>query len=502
MFARIERLPFLLVLMGIGAFAMLVPAIHAYQVRDLDVARSFLYSACLFGVLTVLLALAVGDARPDRPVRDDLMALVGALMVLPVMLAIPFQQAGTDITLLDAWFEMVSSLTTTGATMYPGADRLPPSLHLWRGIVGWLGGLLFWVSALAIFAPLNLGGFEVVAAEQSNAARARLRETRQRDASQRLGRYFTRLVPIYVALTLTLWVMLVATGMTPLRGAIHAMSTLSTSGIILRPATDTSLASEFFIFIFLLFAISRLSFSSDNMRRTPGYLWRDPEVRLAATIIALVPVFLFLRHWIASFEYSGQESLGQGIRVLWGGVFTTLSYLTTTGFESSAFVDARNWSGLETPGLILMGLALMGGGVATTAGGVKLLRVYALYRHGAREMERLIHPSSVGGSGSTARRLRREGAFVAWIFFMLFAMSVAVVTAALSLVGSGFEQAIVLAVASLSTTGPLAHSAPASPVLYGTLTDAARVILALAMVLGRLETLAFIALFNRDFWRD
>jgi len=500
---RIERTPFFLVLMAIGSAAMLVPAVHGYQSRELEVARAFFYGAVLFGVLTLLVGLAVGRQNRDRPVRSDLLALTCGLLVLPLMLALPFHQSLEGIPLRDAWFEMVSCLTTTGASLFLRVEGLPDTLHLWRAMVGWLGGLLFWVAALAIFAPLNLGGFEVVVAEQSRANRKSLSETRMRDSTHRLTRYTARLTPLYAGLTVVLWILLVLSGMEPFRASIAAMSTLSTSGITAGGDGATGgVLSELVIFAFLLFAVSRLTFSSDNTRRAPGYLWRDPEVRLAATLIVLVPAFLFLRHFFAAFEYAGAEDLGQSLRVLWGGLFTTLSFLTTTGFESVAFADARIWSGLTTPGLILMGLALIGGGVATTAGGVKLLRIYALYRHGIREMERLIHPSSVGGSGSAARRLRREGAFVAWIFFMLFAMSATIIMAAITLVGPGFETAMILTIAALSTTGPLAQVAGEAPIFYDTLTDGTRVILALAMVLGRLETLAFIALFDAGFWRE
>ena len=111
---------------------------------------------------------------------------------------------------------------------------------------------------------------------------------------------------------------------------------------------------------------------------------------------------------------------------LWGGLFTALSFLTTTGFVSADWDAAQGWSGLPTPGLILMGLAMFGGGVATTAGGVKLLRVYALYKHGRREMRAAGPPAApIGGGRSSRRRIRREGAFIAWIFFMLFALSIA-----------------------------------------------------------------------------
>ncbi|WOI57029.1 potassium transporter TrkG [Palleronia sp. LCG004] len=502
MLERIRTLPLFLALMGVGALAMLVPAIHAYRIRDLEIARVFFYSSILFLILTTLLAIATGKDRTDRPVRADLMALAAAFLLLPLMLAVPVQQSLDGMRLLDAWFEMVSAMTTTGATMYPSEDALMPSVHLWRGLVGWMGGFLFWVSALAIFAPLSLGGFEVVSADQSNAARARLRMTRQRDAMERFSVHAARLAPIYGGLTFALWILLAATGMDPLRGMVVAMATLSTSGIELQPAGTLGIVPEIFIFAFLIFAISRLTFSTDRIRRAPGYLFRDPEIRLAVVLVLAVPTFLFVRHWIAAPSYNGAEDIPQALRVLWGGLFTTLSYLTTTGFESSAFADARTWSGLETPGLILLGLALFGGGIATTAGGVKLLRIYALYKHGTREMERLIHPHSIGGSGSAARRLRREGAFVAWIFFMLFAMSAAVTAGALALLGSPFEASVVLAISALSTTGPLAYTAGEAPILYGTLTETARVVLALAMVLGRLETLALIALFNRDFWRD
>ena len=123
-------------------------------------------------------------------------------------------------------------------------------------------------------------------------------------------------------------------------------------------------------------------------------------------------------------------------------------------------------------------------------------------RRQRREMERLVHPSSVGGSGATARRLRREGAEIAWIFFMLFAISIAVVTALLALTGLAFDHALVLTVAALSTTGPLSEVGAGAPIVLPLLPEAAKAILMAAMVLGRLETLALIALLNPDFWRS
>ena len=182
------------------------------------------------------------------------------------------------------------------------------------------------------------------------------------------------------------------------------------------------------------------------------------------------------------------------MRIFWGAVFTVLSFLSTTGFESADWAATRVWSGLGSPGMVLMGLALMGGGVATTAGGVKLLRVYALYINGLREIDQLVHPSSMGGLAERNQRLRRKGAFIAWVFFMLFGLSLALVAILLAAMGIDFENALILAVAALSTTGPLVTFAATTPINLSELATEAKSILCVAMVFGRLETLAIIAL--------
>ena len=144
---------------------------------------------------------------------------------------------------------------------------------------------------------------------------------------------------------------------------------------------------------------------------------------------------------------------------------------------------------------------MMGGGVATTAGGIKLLRVYALYKHGTRELGKLVHPNSVAPGGHLGRRIRRQGAYIAWVFFMLFVLSMAATMLALSIAGVGFENALVLAVAALTTTGPLAAHGAEAPIVYASLTPAAKGILAAAMIVGRLESLVLIALFSPSYWR-
>jgi len=508
MWRRIGDLPLLVLLIGIAAVAMLIPALFGWSVGDLGPARDFLFGAAIFAVVFILMGFATASYSPRRRSVGHLASLVLAYVLLPLVLAVPFAEAVPDTRYLNAYVEMVSALTTTGATLFDQPERLPDTVHLWRALVGWLGGFLIWVTAAAILAPLKLGGFEVRAAGQSddhNKWQSALQNIEGAETSHRMRRYALRLAPVYGALTLVLWIILMVAGDRPLVAVTHAMSTLATSGIsaISGPSEAGSGGiGELAIFAFLFFAITRLTFSRDVLGGDAAQLIRDPELRMGLAVVALVPVGLFLRHWVGALEVDAAGDLQTASAALWGGVFTVMSFLTTTGFESASWGAARNWSGLATPGLILMGLALVGGGVATTAGGVKLLRVYALYKHGVREMERLAIPASVGGDGQIARRMRRNGAYYAWIFFMLFAMSIAVVMLALSLSGLEFEPALVLTIASLSTTGPLANIATEAPISYALLSPWAKAILSAAMILGRLETLALIALLNPDYWRS
>ncbi|MFZ3582683.1 TrkH family potassium uptake protein [Loktanella sp. DJP18] len=503
---RLKSLPFFVLLMGVGALAMLLPALHAWVLRDFVSMRAFFYGAVLFLSLTVLIALATTGRHPRSAARSQLLTLFLAFSLLPVMFAVPFQEAGRNLTFFDSWFEMVSSFTTTGATLYENAGRLQPTLHLWRSTVGWLGGLLVWIMAVAVFAPMNLGGFEVRAAGGSahvtTGSYSQIGKSAQ--VQDRLFRHAQTLVPIYSALTFVLWILLILTGEAPYIALCHAMAVLSTSGI--SPIGGLYYAAsgfwgELVIMGFFVFALSRLTFSRGMFGDSDARLLRDPEIRLAMALVCGTTLLLFTRHYFGSIEEGTQSTFSGLIASLWGSIFTVTSFLTTTGFESYAWEGAARWSGLETPGLFLVGLSLIGGGVATTAGGVKLLRVYALARHSEREMERLLHPSSVGGGGREARMIRRQGAYISWIFFMLFALSIAATMILVSLTGVQFETTMVLTVASLSNTGPLAVVAAETPISFSGLPNPAKLILAAAMVLGRLETLAIVALFNPEIWR-
>lgn len=498
------RQPPFILLMGIAALSMFVPSVHALIRESHAESRAFFYSGLLLLVLAAFVGIARGTVRRRDSLMHNLLALVAAYVVLPLALAVPFYEALRTTTFLNAYFEMVSSLTTTGATIYT-PDRLSPTLHLWRAMVGWMGGLLVWVSAAAVMAPLSLGGFEVTASgEPGQTDVAQQGRMAGIDPQARILRVARILTPIYAGLTLVLWILLVISNETPLVALCHAMAVMATSGI--SPVGGMSGASagvpgEMLLALFMLFALSRVTFSGDTLVGARASVWRDPEFRLGLMLVALLPVILILRHWSGAYDIDDVSNLSMALRAFWGALFTMLSVLSTTGFVSADWSAAQNWSGLQTPGLMFLGLAIIGGGVATTAGGVKLLRVWALYLQGLREMEKMVHPSSVGRSGGNNRRLRRQGAFVAWIFFMLFAGTITLFTLVLAGLTGSLEHGLVLAISGLSTTGPLIVLAPETPIGLAQSAPAVKMVLAAAMVIGRLEMLAIIALAVSDLWR-
>lgn len=504
MLSRILFLPLILPLTGLFAAAMFVPALHALYIEDHSVAQAFFYSGVMGFALIAMVGLSIANrSKTDNSDLENLASLFLAYTLLPLFLALPFYEGLETTSYLNAYVEMVSAFTTTGAPLFE-PERLTDSLHLWRGIVGWLGGLVIWVSASAVLAPLNLGGFEVTARAEPGQGEERFDRFKRASSAKRITRISQDLIPIYAGLTFLVWLLMVVADEDPITAAILAMSTLATSGITPLDGLEglqTGIYGEGVIFLFLAFGLSRLTFSKDTVISTNTELRQDPEFRMGLVLVLAVPLLLFSRHWMGAFEFDDQENVANAVSALWGGMFTVLSFLTTTGFESTAWSDAQNWSGLGTPGLILLGLALVGGGVATTAGGVKLLRVYALYLNGRRELEKLVHPSSMGNASGSSRRIRREGAFIAWVFFMLFALSLALITVILAFLGQDFEAAIVLAIAALSTTGPLIESATTDPITLLDIGAPAKIVLCIAMVLGRLETLGLIALINLRVWR-
>jgi trk system potassium uptake protein TrkH len=211
---RIIELPLTLQIAAVAAVAMLVPGFYALAQGNEATARIFGRS-CLLGLLVIgMIALSLRwRANRSSARTGQLLALLLTFIALPVFLALPLYSSIDDTTYLNAYFDMVSAVTTTGADIYADPGRLNSAVHLWRALVGWLGGLLMWVAASAILAPLSLGGFEVTAQGEPG---------RSVDVPMQLGRVDPRqrllivlhgvLAPLYAGLTGILWVGLLILG--------------------------------------------------------------------------------------------------------------------------------------------------------------------------------------------------------------------------------------------------------------------------------------------------
>lgn len=494
---RLLELPFLVILMGIGSAIMAMPAAYAVVLGQFDIARAFFYAGTVLLIVTAMIALATATSRARGPSDRQLDAVIGSYLVLPIIFAVPVHQAMPGLPFSVAWFEMLSSFTTTGATLFETPGVVAAPIHLWRATVGWLGGFYTLLIAACILAPVGLGGVELLGVRTSGNASGSGPVTTIAEPSQRVIQFATQLFPVYAGLTVILWIGLLVSGDSAFVALCHAMGVLSASGISplqgLGP-DGSGVLGEVMIFTFFGLAVTRRFWPGAVMVDQTLKLWKDPEIRLAVGLVTFVTAVLVLRHAAMMMQSPEVQGLATSARAVWGSAFTALSFLTTTGFQS------EYWPEIGSPGLVLLGLAMIGGGVATTAGGVKLLRVYALLRHGERELERIVHPHSIGGHGQVARRLRRQGAYLAWIFFMIFGLSIALITATLTLTGLGFREALVLGIACLSSTGQLATVFGDTPISYAGLGPTAHGILGAAMILGRLEILAIFAFLIPKGW--
>lgn len=499
-----SRIPPVSLLIGVTGAAMLAPALRAAQSGIWVEGRGFLYA----GLFTLLAAAAAWILAPTRPRGDpasrELIMLLTAWAVLPVFACLPLLLLTPGIGPIAAWFEMVSAITTTGATAYATLSQIPESIHLWRGLMGWYGGLLTLMAAYVVLAPRRLGGFEIMAAAEGLSG-PRPVEARVEAApiEARTYRALRAVLPFYVGATLALAVLFSALGQSGLEASVHAMSTVATSGI--SPSADGvtglgSIVSEAAILVMMVAAATRLSYGRASQTGHVSTLRQDAELRLLVTLVAIVTLLLFLRHWLGVLTIDSAYGPFDGLVAIWGAIFTTTSFLTTTGWVSFAWESARDWSGHSNPTLVLLCLCMIGGGAATTAGGIKLIRAYALFRHGARELDRIASPNAVAGSGAGPRGLRREGAFIAWTFMMLFLIALMVTVVGMTLTGMQFDKALIASVAALANTGPAFDLLTGEPGEFSRLGAAQHIFLATAMILGRIEILAFIALFARSAW--
>jgi len=275
------------------------------------------------------------------------------------------------------------------------------------------------------------------------------------------------------------------------------MSVISTSGFdVVNNETPNVFIVEGIILIFFVFALSKSLFFRDINDLQRYRIFNEPEIRLALFIILTVTGLFYAKFIYVSLSENIDFTIVILLKQLWGIFFTVTSYLVTMGIES----NLPSFALAEVSTVSVMGLAIIGGGVATTAGGVKLLRVYILYRNAAQEVDMMLHPNSIPskkGKGPVSDN--RNNRLMAWIFFMLFITALAFFTSIFSILFDDVAQGLALSVSALTTTGPLFANA-GYDILLTEINQIFKIMIGLAMILGRLEVLVIVALLFPSFW--
>jgi len=491
------------------ALGMAVVCCYALIVGDERATSTFAYGT----ISCVALAAAAKVLLHGRFVgmeRGGLFLILLFYCLAPAVASIPILNLKGVDSFSAAYFEMASALTTTGASIFWNADLVPDAVILWRSMLAGFGGLVCLVSALAILAPLSIGGFEVDHMIDRRAQTVNYEflcaseGARTKDLEARIA-WALKIVAIpYLTFICLCTFAISADGVAIFDAFCLALGSVSTTGFTPQSegvAGYRSLWVEIVLVAAMIPAAIGISAHVGSMRSgIKGYL-RDSELRYMLMVVSVVVVLLFFRHWIGAIETQSTDEIRAALSALWGAFFVAVSFSTTTGFESAAWDGATAWSGLKTPGVALVGLAIVGGGAASTAGGVKLIRAALLAKHSLGELRRLARPSSVQPIFSRGRTVTFDALRIVWVFVMLYAMTLAVCALGLTATGFKFVDAFAGSIAAISNTGPLLPLISGEEGAYTSLDPLARFLLCGAMIVGRMETLAVVALFSVAAWR-
>ena len=431
----------------------------------------------------LMLFLPNRNAHKELRIRDGFLIAALFWSVLGLFGSLPFMLTSESaLTLSDAVFESFAGLTTTGATVITGIEYLPESIRYYRQQLQWLGGMGIVVLAVAILPTLGVGGMALYRTEIPGP----LKDSK---LTPRITETAKALWYIYAALTFTCLLAYRAAGMSWFDALCHSFSTVSIGGFSPYDANIghfDSVAIELVCTFFLI--VSAMSFSLHFLawrdRRLSHYLY-DPEARFLLLSLACLTLITVVSLWSA-----GVYDLPGGLRQ---GLFQAVSIATTGGFSVA---DVSAWPSV-LPVLLLLA-AFIGGCSGSTGGGMKVIRIILIFKQGLREVMRLIHPSAVIAVKVGKVSVPDSIAQAVWGFFSVYLLVFVVML--LGVIATGVDQVTAWSsvASTLNNLGPALGEASAS---YRELPQAAKWILVMAMLLGRLEIFTVLVLFTPAFWR-
>jgi len=470
--------------------ALILPTIISLVYNEYDF-NGFLTST----LLSIFIGLPLWFfTRKSKTISNkDGFLIVGlAWLVTAIIGALPFYLTGAIPNATDAFFESMSGVTTTGATIVGnpitlpnlpnGIESLPHGILFWRSFIQWIGGMGIVVFAIAILPLLGIGGVQMFKAEVpgpvSDKLRPRVKETAK------------ILWAVYVGFTAIETFLLGLAGMTWFDAVCHAFTTMPTGGFSTLNASIAGWESSsiHYIIIFFMF-VAGVNFSL-HFKAMTGNLKvysKDSEFKIYIGVIIMVTLGIFL---IISIDNGGFSHIK-----FRDSLFQTVSIITTTGYGT---YDYEKWSYLVQFTLLsLMFLGAMGG---STGGGIKVIRVFLIIKHGLMETRRLLHARAIIPIRIGSRYIDESIIRNTLGFFLFYIAFFALTAGALTAMGIDITSAIGAAASAVGNIGPaLGSFGPTDN--YALLPDLGKWILSFAMLLGRLEIFTILILFSRTYWR-
>lgn len=470
------------ILLAVLGAMMIVPMMTDYAQGDPEW-QAFALSSAIGVFLGVSLALSNRMRTFRFSVREAFLLTTMAWTVAALFAALPFYFAGLGDGFTDAFFESTSGITTTGSTILSGLDDATAGILLWRALLQWLGGIGFIVVAIAILPALRVGGMQLFEIESSE---------RSGKILPRAAQIASGIGIVYLALSLACALLLwLFSPMNLFDSIAHAMTTISTGGFSTSDGSIGHFDSPSVDYIIIAFMIAgSLPFVLylQALRGDLYGLFYDAQIRwFLAMLIGAVAI-------LAAWRYAQDQ--GEVDSIIRHTLFNTVSFMTGTGFVTT---DVREWGSFAL--VILFFLMLIGGCAGSTTCGIKIFRLQVIYAEAKAQMLRLINPRAVVIPYYNHRPIREGIAQSVMGFFFLFALSFSVLALSLSFVGLDFRSAMSGAASAIANVGPALGDALGPQDNYTAVPSAAKWLMALGMIIGRLELYTVIVLFAPAFWR-
>lgn len=461
---------------------MLPSLLVSHLYRETDAVKAFILTIVPMLIVGMTITLTVKADFNHLKIRDGF-AIVALCWTLGSALgAIPFVLSGYIPNFINAFFETVSGFTTTGSSILTNIEALPKGLLFWRSFTHWIGGMGILVFAIALLPMLGISGQRIAKAETTGPVFGKL--------TPKLTESAKILYIIYIGMTLLQVAFLLLGGMNLYDSLIHTFGSVGTGGFSSYNVSVThfnSLYFEMVITAFMLLAGMNFTLYYYLLRGNWRELLADSELKCYYTIFGSAVLLIALNLWFSGSYHSMGESLRYSL-------FQSASIMTTTGFASA---DFDLWPTFSK--MVLLILMFIGGCSSSTAGGMKVIRILLLFKLMKRGISIRLHPRAVISIKINDKPIPADTisavAYFAFLYFVIFFAG----TLLLSLENFDLITTATAVAACLGNIGP-GFNLVGPMMNYSLFSDASTLMLAIFMLVGRLELFTIILLFTRQFW--